>query len=334
MPLSMHAVATLLKNNNKWRKKAKAGFFENHAKGQQPEIFFISCADSRVTPTEITQSKLGELFEERRVANLVVASDEGMQAAVRYAVSVLGVKHVVVCGHYGCGGVKAAMDMVESQKQLPSELTPWLQNVAKVYDAHKAELSSIEDETERYKALIRLNALSQVEQLKQFAPITEAEHPPLLHSAIYDIHTGKVELLGEYQDSLEAALDDTVEALNSAETANTSLAKVLPQTMILEQLLRLSQLSQSYNPFNFLGAQSKHNAIQRALAQAMDDGKDLQVELNNPESDLYTALNQKRLLPFSFFDSTQNQYFSSKAKTLIDIEEKSSYLQLNMTNYQ
>ena len=150
----------LLSNNKIWVEKqmqADPNFFEDLAKGQQPEYLWIGCSDSRVPANQITGTNPGEMFVHRNIANMVVHSDMNLLSVLSYAVEVLKVKHIIVCGHYGCGGVIAAM----GNKQF-GLIDNWLRHIKDVYRLHHEELDSIVDETERARRFVELNVVEQV----------------------------------------------------------------------------------------------------------------------------------------------------------------------------
>src|SRR5690606_19074363 len=149
----------VFENNRRWveeHTRADPNFFEDLAKTQDPDFLYIGCADSRVPANQIMGLHPGDVFEHRNIANLVVNTDMNAQSVIQYAVEQLGVKHVVVCGHYGCGGVRAAM-----QSQDLGLLNGWLRNIRDVYRLHHEELDAIEDEEARYRRLVELNVYEQ-----------------------------------------------------------------------------------------------------------------------------------------------------------------------------
>lgn len=182
----------IFENNQKWidRKLATdAHYFEKLCEGQSPEVLFIGCSDSRVTAEELMGSQPGEVFVHRNVSNMVISIDLNMNAVVDYAINFLKVKHVVICGHYFCGGVKAAMEAQDL-----GILNPWLRNIRDVFRIHKQELNSIADENERYKRLVELNVQEQCINLIKIASVQKAyKHRNLqVHGWVFDIHSGKL----------------------------------------------------------------------------------------------------------------------------------------------
>src|SRR5690606_32799128 len=160
------------------------------SEGQSPEILYIGCSDSRVTAEEMTGIQPGQMFVHRNIANLVPNNDFSSASVVEYAVAHLGVKHIVVCGHYFCGGVKAAM-----QAQDLGILHPWLRNIRDVYRLHKSELNAISDENERYNRLIELNVEEQCVNIIKMATWQKSfleKGYPQVHGWVFDIHSGEL----------------------------------------------------------------------------------------------------------------------------------------------
>lgn len=153
-------MAELGVRNSKWREeilKQDPTIFERIGKGQAPKFLWIGCCDSRVAPETLIGAKPGELFVHRNIANMVVATDTNLKSAMQYAVDYLQVEHIVVCGHYECGGVKAAVSL----KDHSSPLESWLSNIRDVYRLHQDELNAIEDEDDRHKRMVDLNVIEQ-----------------------------------------------------------------------------------------------------------------------------------------------------------------------------
>lgn len=156
----MKKLPSLFENNRKWAKRIKEeqpDFFEELSKDQNPEYLWIGCSDSRVPANEIVDLAPGDLFVHRNVANLVVHSDLNSQAVIQYAVEVLKVKHVIICGHYGCGGVRASM-----QDQSFGLIDNWLLHIKDIYRQFEDEISSIEGENEKVNKLCERNVYAQV----------------------------------------------------------------------------------------------------------------------------------------------------------------------------
>ncbi len=179
-------------NNEKWvaeKLEKSPDYFTNLSKGQNPEVLYIGCSDSRVTAEDLMGAQPGEVFIHRNIANMVISIDLNVMSVLNYAVRHLKVKHVVVCGHYECGGVKAAM-----QSKDLGILNPWLRNIRDVYRLHKNELNAINDEQKKYNRLIELNVQEQCVNLIKTAAVQEAhkERGLLVHGWVFDIHTGKL----------------------------------------------------------------------------------------------------------------------------------------------
>lgn len=186
-------IEQLIDNNKAWAKsitEQNPDFFKESAKGQAPPILWIGCADSRVPANEIIGKGPGEVFVHRNVANMVVHTDMNMLTVLDYAVNVLKVKHVIVCGHYGCGGVLAAM----SNKQF-GLIDNWLRNIKDVYRLHQEELDAIKDDEERGRRYVELNVIEQVYDLGKTSIIQNSwrtRHAPTIHGWVYDLGTGLV----------------------------------------------------------------------------------------------------------------------------------------------
>ncbi len=181
----------LLENNKEWvaeKLKLDPEYFHKLARGQQPKFLFIGCADSRVHPNEITKTAPGEMFIHRNVANLVVNTDFNLMSVLQYAVEVLKVEHVIVCGHYGCGGVKASL-----QHTHYGLIDNWLRNIKDVYRIHQAELDALTDENERFKRMVELNVIEQVYNLHKTSIIQKAWNNNAklrIHGWVYDLKEG------------------------------------------------------------------------------------------------------------------------------------------------
>lgn len=178
-------------NNRKWvesKTAADSDFFKKLSKDQSPEYLYIGCSDSRVPANEIMGLEPGDVFVHRNIANVVNTIDLNAQSVIQYAVEHLGVKYIIVCGHYGCGGVKAAM-----QPKDLGLLNPWLRNIRDVYRIHRAELSAIENEHDRYNRLIELNVREQVINVTKMAVVQKSFHEkgfPTVHGWVYDLQNG------------------------------------------------------------------------------------------------------------------------------------------------
>jgi carbonic anhydrase len=189
----MEIYKALLDGNREWvqqKLSEDSEFFSKLAKGQSPRILWIGCADSRVPATEITKQKPGEIFVHRNIANMVVHTDMNMLSVLDYAVNVLKVQHVIVCGHYGCGGVAAAM----SQNQF-GLIDNWIRHIKDVYRIHSDELNSIQDEHTRFDRLVELNVMEQVFDLTKTSIIQNAwkdRKSPVVHGWVYALETGLI----------------------------------------------------------------------------------------------------------------------------------------------
>jgi carbonic anhydrase len=187
----------LLENNKNWVKEQldlDPNFFENLSKGQTPEYLWIGCSDSRVPANQITGTEPGEVFVHRNIANMVVHSDMNMLSVLSYAVDVLKVKHIIVCGHYGCGGVIAAMN-----NQQFGLIDNWLRHIKDVYRYHHVELDAITDENERAKRFVEVNVQEQVHDLGKTSIVQNAwkrNQPLHIHGWVYDINDGLIKDLG------------------------------------------------------------------------------------------------------------------------------------------
>ncbi|MFL9838083.1 carbonic anhydrase [Flavobacterium sp. ST-75] len=185
-------IKKVFENNKEWiakQLKNSPSYFDSLAKGQSPEILYIGCADSRVTAEEIMGLEPGDVFVHRNIANMVPNSDLNVMSVINYAVDFLKVNHVVVCGHYNCGGVKAAMESADL-----GILNPWLRNVRDVYRLHKTELNAIEDEDKRYDRLVELNVQEQCINVIKTAEVQRAINNRNLtvHGWIFDLRTGNL----------------------------------------------------------------------------------------------------------------------------------------------
>ena len=172
-------------------------FFSESALDQKPEFMWLGCSDSRVPAEEITGTQPGELFVHRNIANLVIHTDFNMLSVLQYAVQVLKVKHVIVCGHYGCGGVKNAM----GRKDL-GLINKWLRQIKDVYRLYSRELEAIADLTARFDRLVEVNVMEQVQNLAETSIIQHAWHDdqrPEIHGWVYDMRTGQLKELARMQ---------------------------------------------------------------------------------------------------------------------------------------
>lgn len=185
-------IINVFENNKKWvanKLDKDENYFSNLSKGQNPELLYIGCSDSRVTAEDLMGVQPGDAFVHRNIANMVINIDLNTMSVVEYAVKHLEVKHVVVCGHYYCGGVKAAMQSADL-----GVLNPWLRNIRDVYRLHQDELDTITDEESRYKRLVELNVQEQCVNVIKTAVVQKAirERDLTIHGWVFDIHTGKL----------------------------------------------------------------------------------------------------------------------------------------------
>ena len=184
-------------------------FFAKLSAGQTPEYLWIGCSDSRIPAEQITGLQPGEAFIHRNIANMVVSIDLNAMSVVEYAVRHLGVKHIVVCGHYGCGGVKAAMTAQDL-----GLLNPWLRNIRDVYRLHEKELDGIEDEEQRYERLVELNVVEQCRNVIKTACVQETygkKGYPVVHGWVFGFRDG---LLKDLKVDHESMLKDVQKIYN------------------------------------------------------------------------------------------------------------------------
>ena len=185
----------LLIGNKKWseeKTKLDPDFFKNLTMGQNPEYLWIGCSDSRVPANEITGTKSGEIFVHRNIANMVVHTDMNLLSVLYYAVEVLHVKHVIVCGHYGCVGINAAMTNNDN-----GFVNNWLRNIKEVYQKNKTELESISDLKERENRLVELNVIEQVHNLSKTLIVQQAwkQRQLQIHGWVYGFNNGLIKNL-------------------------------------------------------------------------------------------------------------------------------------------
>ena len=187
----------LLENNKQWvadQLAIEPNYFEKLANSQNPEYLWIGCSDSRVPANQITGTSPGDIFVHRNIANMVIHSDMNMLSVLSYAVEVLKVKHVIVCGHYGCGGVLAAME----NKQF-GLIDNWLRHIKDVYRLHFKELDAISNTKDRADRLVELNVIEQVQDLGKTSIVQNAwkrEQPLHIHGWVYDVKDGIIKDLG------------------------------------------------------------------------------------------------------------------------------------------
>ncbi len=201
-PLSLYE--QLFENNRAWvatMQARDADFFEKLAREQNPDVLYIGCSDSRVPANVIMGVEPGQVFVHRNIANLVINTDINCQAVIEYAVSHLKVKHIVVCGHYGCGGVGAAMKSEDL-----GILNPWLQGIRDVYRKHQGSLECC-DEVTRYRHLVELNVREQCINVSKTASVQRhwlRHHTPTVHGWVYDLKNGLLKDLNlDFVDVME-----------------------------------------------------------------------------------------------------------------------------------
>jgi carbonic anhydrase len=183
----------IFKNNEKWiasKLEKDPDYFTKLAEGQHPQYLYIGCSDSRVTSEDLMGVQPGEVFVHRNVANLVVPTDANINAVIQYSVNVLQVKHIVVCGHYECGGVKAALEPSDM-----GQLNAWLQTLRDVRRLHKDEIDAIEDKKMAFDKLVELNVIEQCINLIKNSHIQRSWYKygyPNVHGWVFDVRTGKI----------------------------------------------------------------------------------------------------------------------------------------------
>ncbi|CAM3702770.1 carbonate dehydratase [Flavobacterium gelidilacus] len=187
----------IIENNKKWveeKTKVSPEFFNNLAEGQQPPLLWIGCSDSRVPANEIIGAEPGEVFVHRNIANMVVHTDMNMLSVLDYAVNALKVQHVIVCGHYGCGGVKAAMG-----NDSIGVIDNWIRHIKDVYRFHHQELDAIIDEKERFNKFVEINVKEQVFDLAKTSIVQSAwknGQKLSIHGWVYGLNSGYITDLG------------------------------------------------------------------------------------------------------------------------------------------
>jgi carbonic anhydrase len=183
----------ILDRNQKWideKLQSDKDYFTKLSKGQNPEILYIGCSDSRVTAEAMIGAEPGEVFVHRNIANQVIATDASISSVIQYAVEFLKVKHIVICGHYGCGGVNAAL----SNKDM-GQINNWVEGIRDVFSTHFEELSAISDPQEKSNKLVELNVLEQALNVCKMYHVQRARCTkgfPIIHGWVFDIHTGKI----------------------------------------------------------------------------------------------------------------------------------------------
>ncbi len=203
----MQSYQKLLANNAKWARDKKSSdpeFFSRLSGIQTPEFLWIGCSDSRVPADQITGTQPGEIFVHRNIANLVINTDVNLLSVLDFAVNQIKVKHVIVCGHYGCGGIRAAL----TNHDFKAVLNMWLRNIKDVYRIHRPELDSIKDEQEKENRLVELNVMEQIFNLSKTSIIQRAwkyEQRPHLHGWVYGLKDGLIKPVFEMEAG--AAID-------------------------------------------------------------------------------------------------------------------------------
>ncbi|MFD2933852.1 carbonic anhydrase [Spirosoma flavum] len=197
-------ITRIFKNNQQWVQKklsVEPNYFSDLSIGQTPDILYIGCSDSRVSAEELMGVSPGEVFVLRNIANMVPNTDLSVMSVINYAVLHLKVNHIVVCGHYYCGGVQAAMKSADM-----GILNPWLRSIRDVYRMHKDELNGIEDQELRYKRLVELNVEEQCINVLKTAEVQKAQQDRDLtvHGWVFDIHSGElIDLQIDFRKLLE-----------------------------------------------------------------------------------------------------------------------------------
>jgi carbonic anhydrase len=184
-------------NNKKWiadKLAVNPNYFNDLSKGQSPEFLYIGCSDSRVTAEDLMGLKPGEVFIHRNIANQVIPTDNNVNAVVQYAVEHLKVKHIIICGHYECGGVKAALNPSDM-----GQLNSWLQTLRDVRRLHKKELENIKDPQQLFDRLVELNVREQCMNIIKIDHVQKSWYKtrfPQIHGWVFDVRTGKLIDLG------------------------------------------------------------------------------------------------------------------------------------------
>ncbi len=205
----------IFENNRRWveeKKSTDAQFFQKLAKGQDPDFLYIGCSDSRVTAEELMGADPGDVFVHRNIANVISNTDLNAMSVINFAIAHLKVKHVVVCGHYFCGGVMAAM-----QPKDLGILNPWLRNIRDVYRLHRKELDAIDDQDKRYKRLVELNVEEQCINVIKTATLQKSfleTGYPKVHGWVFDVESG---LLIDLDIDFEQKLRDIQQIYNLGE---------------------------------------------------------------------------------------------------------------------
>jgi carbonic anhydrase len=200
----MDIYKSLLEGNKVWvneKNLTDPQFFERLSKGQRPQVLWVGCSDSRVPANQITNTEPGDIFVHRNIANVVVHSDMNVLSVLDYAVNILKVKHVIVCGHYGCGGVEAAM-----QNKQFGLVDNWLRFIKDVYRLHRKELEGIENYNDRFDRFVELNVMEQAYALMKTTIIQNAwtdREAPEVHAWVYSLKTGLIKDLNVSRTHLD-----------------------------------------------------------------------------------------------------------------------------------
>eukprot|EP00283_Hemiselmis_rufescens_P004497 CAMPEP_0173418134 /NCGR_PEP_ID=MMETSP1357-20121228/351_1 /TAXON_ID=77926 /ORGANISM="Hemiselmis rufescens, Strain PCC563" /LENGTH=402 /DNA_ID=CAMNT_0014380569 /DNA_START=44 /DNA_END=1249 /DNA_ORIENTATION=- len=225
----------VFRNNKMWvveQTKDDPDFFLRMSTGQSPKFLWIGCSDARVPANEIVGCGPGELFVHRNIANLVVNNDNSIQSVFQYAVEYLQVEHIIVCGHYQCGGVAASLNNAD----LASPLEEWVRNIRDVYRLHKAELDAIEDLTQRQRRMVELNAQEQalnvyktavVQRRRVYTHLREGFATPKVHSVVFDIATGELTKLDWQANTSMSKTADKYDAVAQVAQATPEEKKAL-----------------------------------------------------------------------------------------------------------
>ncbi len=194
----MNSFDELLTNNKEWAAKkliADPDYFKRLSEGQSPKFLWIGCSDSRVPAEIVVKAKPGEIFVHRNIANQVITTDFNGLSVLQYAVQVLKVKHVVVCGHYNCGGVKAALSKQNFDLLITNK---WLMHIKDIYRLHKTEIEALPTQAEKIDRLVELNVIEQVNRLANTSIIQHAwqeTQKPVLHGCVYGLGDGLIKKL-------------------------------------------------------------------------------------------------------------------------------------------
>lgn len=200
----MNPYEKLLLQNKAWSEEmteSDSSFFERLAKQQNPKFLWIGCSDSRVPANEITGTDPGEIFVHRNIANMVVHTDLNLLSVLQYAVEVLKVEHVIVCGHYGCGGIAAALG-----NDHLGLINKWLRNIKEVYKMYQSEIDSIENQTEKVNKLVEYNVIEQCQDLIKTSIIQKAwkaRKAPHIYGWVYGLNNGLVSELVKIEPDFE-----------------------------------------------------------------------------------------------------------------------------------